>query len=103
MLPKCALRHHPLCPGITDIHSVRAQGVWEKDEVRKDDSFNTFEVRKVAAMNASPCLHRRVFHAWHRTLHIAQTAPATQACRWRHLHKAALPVVQICNTGLMQA
>lgn len=20
------------------------QGVWEKDEVRKDDSFNTFEV-----------------------------------------------------------
>jgi hypothetical protein len=23
------------------------QGVWEKDEVRKDDSFTTFEVRNV--------------------------------------------------------
>lgn len=31
-------------------HRLCRQGVWEKDEVRKDDSFNSFEVSRAAAL-----------------------------------------------------
>ena len=31
------------------------QGVWEKDEIRKDDSFNTFEVCPVRQILLRTC------------------------------------------------
>lgn len=38
------LRSPPHLTGLKTIAIWQLQGVWEKDEVRKDDSFNTFEV-----------------------------------------------------------
>lgn len=56
MCALCGILKHATNVSRIEVSTFTAQGVWEKDEVRKDDSFATFEVSSKREAGASAFL-----------------------------------------------